>query len=247
MRPIQSTNLSPSMLLLLPLVTLTLAASNTGDISLWTDSSCHPGATPSFSLPDPIALNFTVTVDTCTPLKQTAHSYIVNSRPICASGSPATWNYYGGKDCKEDGIGPAITSTGNAGTDFDGLCLALVAFNSVAFVCEGIGEGSEGSPSSSSVSTSSAIASTATATATATPIAPSPTTTAATGPPYTLPLESTLATGGPTGTQPGSSGVAFPTGGALPPSPSPFTGAAADGVKVSLIGAVFAVLGNLIV
>ncbi|KAL9579851.1 MAG: hypothetical protein Q9212_004858 [Teloschistes hypoglaucus] len=132
--------------LLLSQLPSTFAAASTGDISLWSDSSCQPGASASFSLPDPIALNHTLPADSCYTLPNAAHSYIVNSRPICSDGSTAGFAYYNGQNCRAQGFGPALNNIrGDGGyTTNDGLCLALVEINSLAFLCKGVDEKGDG-------------------------------------------------------------------------------------------------------
>ncbi|KAI4194514.1 MAG: hypothetical protein LQ350_007721 [Teloschistes chrysophthalmus] len=132
--------------LLLSRLPSTFAAASTGDISLWSDSSCQPGESPSFSLPDPIALNHTLAADSCYTLPNAAHSYIVNSRPTCSDGSIAGFAYYNGQDCRKQGFGPALNNDrGDGGyTTYDGLCLALVEINSLAFLCKGVDEKGDG-------------------------------------------------------------------------------------------------------
>lgn len=120
-----------------------------------------------------------------------------------------------------------------------GLCLALVEFDSVAFVCEGVGKGDSGSgdttiePSSTVTSRSDLVvgsttaAQTTTATSltdlvvgpTGTPIAPGA------SPTYTI-FDTSGYTLAPTGTA-APSGTGVGGGQGIPPSPSPFTGAAA--------------------
>ncbi|KAI4096560.1 MAG: hypothetical protein L6R37_006937 [Teloschistes peruensis] len=129
----------------------TLAAPSTGDVSLWSDSSCQPGATPSFSLPDPIALNHTLPADSCYTLPNAAHSYIVNSRPTCSDGSTAGFAYYNGQNCRAEGFGSAFNSGDTGDTTNDGLCLALVEFNSLAFLCEGVDERGDGKSSTATI------------------------------------------------------------------------------------------------
>ncbi|KAL8692353.1 MAG: hypothetical protein Q9218_002604 [Villophora microphyllina] len=127
--------------LLLSHLSLAFAAPSTGDISLWTDSSCLPGDSPSFSLPDPIALNHTLPADSCYTLPNAAHSYIVSSRPTCSNGKTAGFAYYSGENCRVSGFG---SNNDGEGASIDGVCLALVEFNSCAFICNGVDNKGDG-------------------------------------------------------------------------------------------------------
>ncbi|KAL8711388.1 MAG: hypothetical protein Q9220_004286 [cf. Caloplaca sp. 1 TL-2023] len=238
---------SPIFISLLSLIPcLALAASGSGSVSLFSNSDCGEGDTLPFTTPTVIALNYTLSADTCHTLDRAVHSYRVDYRPTCTEGSNATFSYYSGQDCQkgdyEDGGGPAYSGstggTSSAGFSIDGLCLALVEFNSFAFVCEGVGRGDasatsevagqQSSTSPATPDTTSTLSSAVQEKPTATPVTPG---TSITAPPYTT---------SPAVVAPGAAGIgtgtSTPTGGLVPqPSPSPFTGAASI-VKVSLTG-----------
>lgn len=206
-----------------------LAATGQGSVSFWSNSDCAQGDTLAFTEPVVIALNDTLDADICSNLPREAHSYLVDKAPICDDGIAAAFAYYGGLNCQEKGFGPALNQLLDS-DEIEGECLALVTFASVAFICDGIGEGETPQPATTTSvysSVSSSIVSVGPA-PTVTPIAPSLSTTT---PLYTLP---SLSTSGPTGTQPSSGIVPYQTGGLPPPSPSPFTGAA-SGIKAPVL------------
>ncbi|KAL8734995.1 MAG: hypothetical protein Q9166_001120 [cf. Caloplaca sp. 2 TL-2023] len=215
-----------SLLLLRPLVS---AATGQGSVSLWSNSDCAEGDTLAFSDPVVIALNHTSYADDCYTLPREAHSYRVDKRPTCDNGTAAAFAFYGGDNCQRKGFGPALNAV-NKATRYDGSCLALVTFKSVAFLCDGVGQGSDESTSEST--TSRVRDSTSTSVfidpfPTATPIAPS---ISATTPLYTISNTYANETA-PTSTV---SGVPSVTGGLTPPAPSPFTGGASE-LKGSLL------------
>ncbi|KAL8724331.1 MAG: hypothetical protein Q9181_006875 [Wetmoreana brouardii] len=241
--PSRSLSLTPTFLSLLAFTSLISAATNEGSVSLWSDSSCQPGSTPSFSLPDPIRLNYTFAADTCHPLPSAAHSYIINSRPTCSNGTLAAFAYYDRDDCTisdfgDQGTNGVVDTTTIDGYDIDGQCLALVKFSSVAFLCEGVdAKGADGGPESATITVVDDGANVVQVT-TSTRNAPGTTTTppaVATTPLYPIPTTVIPGTGhAPTRTgYPSGTG----TGGVVPPSPSPspFSSAAA-GSKVSILG-----------
>ena len=217
--------------LLLTLIPITLAASSSGhgSVSLWSDSSCQPGATPNFGEQDPVALNYTLAADDCSTLSSTAHSYIVNERPTCANGSTAAFAYYNGAGCQVVGFGPALNQV-QTRTDVDGLCLALVEFNSIAFLCGGIGSGDASVASTSPKATSTSSPEVASAT----PLTP--------GLKVTTPLYTTtpFTAGSPAATTASGTGVsaAVPTG-TLASSPTKFTGGVGR-IESSMMGLVAA-------
>ena len=129
------------------LPTLVTSQERDGVIGLWSDSECNSkGNTLHFSEPDPIALNFTLDPDTCGVPFNTVHSYKVRSFAVCENGTEARFSYYDSDDCTppptdEDGTGllrRQMGMTGDTGFDIKGQCLALVAFNSFAFECDGV-------------------------------------------------------------------------------------------------------------
>ncbi|KAI4171634.1 MAG: hypothetical protein LQ343_004112 [Gyalolechia ehrenbergii] len=236
--------LRTSTLFLLCLTHTASAATGRGSVSLWSDSSCGDDFTLAFSEPRIIDLNYTLPADTCHNLARSAHSYSVTKRPICNDGREADFSYYSSRDCPEDET-RSLSTTNVDGYSLDGLCLALVTFDSVAFVCEGVGSGDSNSNSDSTTQSSPVVTSRSDLvvgpTPTATPVAPGSSLTA---PLYTV-LDTSAYTLAPTGTVGPSSGQPSPTGG-FPPSPSPFTGVAA-GRGVSLLGVfVWVVVGVLL-
>ncbi|KAL8820712.1 MAG: hypothetical protein Q9223_001135 [Gallowayella weberi] len=131
-----------------------------GSVSLFSDSSCNESDDDTaFSQPPVIALNHTSPADTCYTLPRSAHSYRIDRRPTCANGTTAGFAYYSGDNCQVTGergsafnsIGSACDASDDSCTRFDGYCLALVTFKSIAFLCNGV----DGSSSSSDSSTPS--------------------------------------------------------------------------------------------
>ena len=124
------------------------AASQQGKVSLWSDSECNSksGLTSNFGQPDPIALNFTLSPDVCGVPGATVHSYRVVQAATCANGTTAAPDYYNRNNCTADptdenpnpGLAKRVKNRRQSSSVLDGECLALVAFNSFAFVCEGL-------------------------------------------------------------------------------------------------------------
>ncbi|MCJ1394793.1 hypothetical protein MMC18_007673 [Xylographa bjoerkii] len=145
-----STTLSLLTILLFP-STLILAIS-TGSVSLFADSACK----------DPVfANNYTLAPDICgspgpvVSFDQAYNSYIVDGRPTCANGSQGSFAMYTDANCKTVfQIHPAGGTIEGTGTNLDGLCLGLVEYLSVAFLCDGIPQG----PASSSINTLPTVA-----------------------------------------------------------------------------------------
>lgn len=226
-RPRNDSTMQPLLLLLFTLIPTAFAASASGQgsVSLWSDSSCEPGATSNFGEPDPVALNYTLATDVCGTPGATAHSYIVNERPTCANGSTAAFAFYNGVNCQKVGFGPALNSV-QTRLESDGQCLALVEFRSVAFLCDGLGSGD------SIVSLSSEVTSITTPVVTsATPVSPSQKVTA---PLYTT----TPVAGSPTTIVASGTGV-FPgvPSGTVGSSPAAFTGGVSK-MEGSILGVV---------
>lgn len=224
-------------LISLPLI----SAASQGSVSLWSDSSCQPGATPNFGEQDPVALNYTLSADVCGNPGAASHSYIVNSRPTCANGTVAAFAFYSTTDCTLPSDAKAFPDMNsfNPSTTFDGLCLALVVFNSVAFICDGIGSSGSSSASVTAASSVTPVSSSPNS-ASATPIAPSSKLTA---PIYTtMPVPAGT---NPSGGKPSAIGVPVtPSSKTFGSSPATFTGAAVKlGVPVvgvvALVGAAF--------
>ena len=142
------------MLLRIPFFTLLFscckvnAASQQGIVGLWSDSECNSksGLTSNFGQPDPIALNFTLSPDVCGVPGATVHSYRVSQAAICANGTTAFPHYYNRNNCTADptdedpnpGLAKRVKNRRQSSSDLVGECLGLVAFNSFAFVCEGL-------------------------------------------------------------------------------------------------------------
>ena len=213
------------------------AATGQGSVSLWSNSDCNQGDTPPFTSPVVIKLNYTLSADECGNLPRAAHSYEVDQRPTCDNGTVAAFAFYNGNSCQTKGFGPALNSV-NPSDEDDGLCLALVEFNSVAFICDGLG-GTEGPTQTAATTGQEPSMTSVTSLPTATPIAPGVTTAL-----YTTSLLS-AASAGSTGAYL-SSGLASATTFSAVPSPSPFTGTATD-CRVSYIGLLVAcLLGSLL-
>ena len=122
------------------------AVSQQGRVGLWSDSECNSKstATSNFGEQDPIALNFTLLPDSCGVPGATVHSYRVLQKAICANGSTATFSYYNSNNCTADPTdenpNPGLVKRikNRRQSVLDGECLALIAFNSLAFICEGV-------------------------------------------------------------------------------------------------------------
>ncbi|KAL9025690.1 MAG: hypothetical protein Q9196_005527 [Gyalolechia fulgens] len=225
--------LRASILFLVCLGRPALAATGQGSVSLWSDSSCGDDGTFAFSEPRIIDLNHTLPADTCYNLARSAHSYSVTERSMCNDGREADFSYFSSRDCPQEETRSLPASLD--GSSPSGLCLALVSFDSVAFVCAGVGSGESNSDSKSGSTTqfSPIVTSRSDVVLGPTPtlsivtsrsdlvLGPSPTlSTPSSGP--TAPLYTVLDTSGytlaPTETAGPSSGQPSPTG-MLPPSP----------------------------
>ncbi|KAL8935286.1 MAG: hypothetical protein Q9211_004774 [Gyalolechia sp. 1 TL-2023] len=205
-----------SILFLVCLRRPALAATGQGSVSLWSDSSCGDDGTFAFSEPRIIDLNRTLPADTCHNLARSAHSYSVTERPMCNDGREADFSYYGSRDCPQEETRSLPASLD--GLSPSGLCLALVTFDSVAFVCAGVGSGESNSDSKSGSTTQFSPIVTSRSDVV---LGPTPTlSTPSSGP--TAPLYTVLDTSGytlaPTETAAPSSGQPSPTG-MLPPPP----------------------------
>lgn len=224
------------LLSFLPL--LAHAASGKGIVSLYGDSGCGTPNFTNFGEGIPDVLNFTLNADTCGTPGSVVHSYKVLQRPTCAHGNLAVFDYYRGQNCESEGSDPILNSDIKVDT-YDNQCLALVEFNSLAFLCAGIG-GTDGnanpspiSASSSSVSSSSvavssspvAVTSTTASSAFATPLVPSAT---ITSPLYPIPAGSSSSSTGTVGSVGIASGTSPATTSSIRASPLSFTGAASS-------------------
>lgn len=126
----------------------TSAISRQGNVGLWSDSECNSksGDTSNFGEQDPIDLNFTLLPDVCGVSGATVHSYRVSQSATCANGTTATFDYYDSNNCTADptdedpnpGSAKRVKSRRDGVGLSDGECLALIAFNSLAFICEGV-------------------------------------------------------------------------------------------------------------
>ncbi|KAL9631106.1 MAG: hypothetical protein Q9164_006071 [Protoblastenia rupestris] len=146
--------LSPiSFLTLLLFSPIAFSQTTQGIIGLWSDSECNSfGDTSDFGQQDPIDLNFTLDPDRCGVPGATVHSYRIRQNAVCANGTGADFVYYESKDCSAEPTdenpdgrrklkrGSQIISRqrSNDGDRLVGSCLALIAFNSLAFVCDGV-------------------------------------------------------------------------------------------------------------
>ena len=146
--------LSPiSFLILLLLSPVAYSQTKQGIVGLWSDSECNSfGDTSDFGQQDPIDLNFTLDPDRCGVPGATVHSYRIRQNAVCANGTGADFVYYESKDCSAeptdenpDGRGKLKREShiiprqrSNSGDSLVGSCLALIAFNSLAFVCNGV-------------------------------------------------------------------------------------------------------------
>lgn len=229
----------PSLIpLFLTLLPLTSAASQ-GSLSLWSDSSCQPGATSNFGERDPVALNYTLSADVCGNPGANVHSYIVNSRPTCANGTVAAFAFYSTANCvlPSNAEWSSGMHTFRLSTEYDEKCLALVEFSSVAFICDGFSGSGSGSASVRASSSVTPVSSSPKS-ASATPVAPS---TKITAPIYTT---ASVPTGiNPSGAKPSGTGASVrPSSKTFGSSPATFTGAAVTrGIPVvgviALVGA----------
>lgn len=128
---------------------MTCAGPSNGSVSLWSDSGCNShGDTSNFGQQDPIGL-MSLLPDTCGVPGATVHSYRVRSNATCSNGTTAGFSYFNTNNCAADPTDenpnpPRMKRQSdnnlNLGSNpqLSGECLALVAFNSVAFICDGV-------------------------------------------------------------------------------------------------------------
>ncbi|KAI4215638.1 MAG: hypothetical protein LQ351_002107 [Letrouitia transgressa] len=127
------------------------SANKPGIVGLWSDSECNSkGATSHFGQPDPIKLHFSLEPDICGVPGATVHSYRVEQLAVCDNGTEANFSIYHRDNCTADPTDEDpdpmmvkrrieveerqfIDADGNS---LVGSCLALVEFNSLAFVCD---------------------------------------------------------------------------------------------------------------
>ena len=127
----------------------TCADPSNGSVSLWSDSGCNSyGGTSNFGEQDPIGL-MSLLPDTCGVPGATVHSYRVRSNATCSNGTTAGFSYFNTNNCAADPTDEnpdppkekrQSDNELNLGSNpqLSGECLALVAFNSVAFICDGV-------------------------------------------------------------------------------------------------------------
>ncbi|MCJ1433248.1 hypothetical protein MMC27_002607 [Xylographa pallens] len=156
---------SPTLSLLTLLLPSTLVfAVSTGSVSLFSDAGCQKAV---------FANNYTVAPDICgspgpvVSFDSGYNSFIVDSRPTCANGTQGSFALYTDASCKTlYQIHPAGETIEGTGESLDGICLGMVEYLSVAFLCNGIPQG----PASSSINTLPTVAPLLSAT-TSTPVA----------------------------------------------------------------------------
>ncbi|KAI4139800.1 MAG: hypothetical protein L6R39_006104 [Caloplaca ligustica] len=223
------------------------AATGQGSVSLFSDSGCDDGYSVVFSDPVTIALNLTLDADVCHDLPRAAHSYEVDRHPICDDGTPATFDYYEFTGCHERR--PRYEghhSPDDNAAKFDGQCLALVEFMSLAFLCEGIKNRPSSQASTGQASTSQPSPSQGSPTAGAAPETVTVTvgTSMAPSSSLTVPLYPIPGTVVPSGTGTASGGLS-PTTGLPTPAPSPFTSVGSV-TKASLLGSLALVVARIL-
>ncbi|MCJ1381240.1 hypothetical protein MMC17_004349 [Xylographa soralifera] len=153
-----------SLLTLLLLPSTLVYAISTGSVSVFSDAGCqHPV----------FANNYTVAPDICgspgpvVSFDSGYNSFIVDSRPTCANGTQGSFALYTDANCKTlYQIHPPGETIEGTGESLDGICLGMVEYLSVAFLCDGIPQG----PASSSINTLPTVAPLLSAT-TSTPVA----------------------------------------------------------------------------
>ncbi|KAL9046714.1 MAG: hypothetical protein Q9214_000518 [Letrouitia sp. 1 TL-2023] len=129
------------------------SANQPGIVGLWSDSECNSkGETSHFGQPDPIDLNFSLEPDICGVPGATVHSYRVKQLAVCDNGTQPIFTIYHRDNCTGDPTdedqdpNPTVAKrrieveerqfTDTDGNSLVGSCLALVEFNSLAFVCD---------------------------------------------------------------------------------------------------------------
>ncbi|MCJ1486705.1 hypothetical protein MMC06_006883 [Schaereria dolodes] len=196
------------MLLLLPFLTLSASAVyavSTGSVGLYNLQADGLCTSPAF------VDNAIIGPDSCNSFDPiTVYSYIVNSRPTCTNGTEASFAIYSDGDCQ------TLYQIYPEGSGDDGTCLGLVAFQSAAFICNGIS--AEESGSGSSIASSNPSATPISTLSSTTPYAPTiPTSTLAAVPHFPPTTASASASA------PSYYNSSF-TGGSISPSITPFTG-----------------------
>lgn len=155
------------------LCSMTCAGPSNGSVSLWSDSGCNSyGDTSNFGQQDPIGL-MSLLPDTCGVPGATVHSYRVRSNATCSNGTTAGFSYFITNNCAADPTDEnpnppkekrQSDNNLNLGSNpqLSGECLALVAFNSVAFICDGVNGKSQQIPNSQLTSKAQSSSPTAT-------------------------------------------------------------------------------------
>lgn len=157
------------------------SANQPGIVGLWSDSECNSkGTTSHFGQPDPIDLHFSLEPDICGVPGATVHSYRVEQLAVCDNGTEAIFTIYHRDNCMGDPTDEDpdpmmakrrievekrqfIDANGNNPV---GSCLALVEFNSLAFVCDRVDPDMERAKVASTLRpTSTLVTGTATGTA----------------------------------------------------------------------------------
>ncbi|MCJ1284077.1 hypothetical protein MMC26_003408 [Xylographa opegraphella] len=141
-----------SLLTLLLLCPTLNSAISTGSVTVFADAGCQ----------DPVfANNYTVAPDICgspgpvVSFNGGYNSFIVDSRPMCANGTRGSFALYSDTNCKTlYQAHPADQTIEGTGTSLDGICLGMVEYLSVAFLCDGIPQGT----ASSSINTLPTVA-----------------------------------------------------------------------------------------
>ncbi|MCJ1317748.1 hypothetical protein MMC15_003075 [Xylographa vitiligo] len=153
-----------SLLTLFLLPSTLVFAISTGSVSIFSDAGCQK----------PVFANiYTVAPDICgspgpvVSFDSGYNSFIVDSRPTCPNGTQGSFALYTDANCKTlYQIHPAGETIEGTGESLDGVCLGMVEYLSVAFLCNGIPQG----PASSSINTLPTVAPLLSAT-TSTPVA----------------------------------------------------------------------------
>lgn len=118
------------------------AATGQDFVNLWSNSDCAEDDTLVFIESVVIFLNKTLDANTCGNLLREVYNYRVDRRSICVNGSTARFVYYNNYNYQIKDFNNALNSIDQTSklTEFDKLCLALVIFASIAFICDSINE-----------------------------------------------------------------------------------------------------------
>lgn len=121
---------------------LVSASLEQGKISVWSDSTCGHRGNLASGERNSIALNYGLRADICSTPGAIIYSYRILQRPTCTDGTVAAFAFFHGDGCRSEGFGPALNAADDGPEGLDGLCLAMVEFKSMAFICVGIGKAS---------------------------------------------------------------------------------------------------------